>query len=207
MVQTPTRLHPTLATEAIRALHARHAERLAKVCRLYGLTPPDVDDVLQTVFLRLIESVLEIRDGARLAGWLTTTTHRECWRVARRNRRRGLSLEALGVDRAAFATDLLLERERSVLLDRALKSMGERCELLLRSLFLDASNPDYREIAIRLGIGLNSVGPARTRCCRRLAALLDELDFFESRTDPRRWCIRMRERLPRILRAIPAIPT
>lgn len=51
------------------------------VCRQYWLGITDGQDVGQTVWLRLVDQLGNLRDPAALAGWLATTTRRECIRV------------------------------------------------------------------------------------------------------------------------------
>ncbi len=57
------------------------------IARAAGLGPGDAEDVLQTVWMRLVEQLGEIRTPAALAGWLATTTRREAWRVTAAERR------------------------------------------------------------------------------------------------------------------------
>ncbi len=54
---------------------------LWQVARAAGLSPGDAEDVLQTVWLRLIAHLDDIHTSAALTGWLVTTTRREAWRV------------------------------------------------------------------------------------------------------------------------------
>src|SRR5581483_7841938 len=54
---------------------------LWQVARAAGLGAGDAEDVLQTVWLRLVAHLDAIHDSAALVGWLVTTTHREAWRV------------------------------------------------------------------------------------------------------------------------------
>jgi len=54
---------------------------LWQVARATGLSAGDAEDVLQTVWLRLVAHLDGIHDSAALTGWLVTTTRREAWRV------------------------------------------------------------------------------------------------------------------------------
>src|SRR5580698_5717646 len=51
------------------------------VARATGLSSGDAEDVLQTVWMRLLEHLDDIRTPTALAGWLVITTRREAWRV------------------------------------------------------------------------------------------------------------------------------
>jgi hypothetical protein len=60
---------------------------LWQVARATGLSAGDAEDVLQTVWLRLVAHLGGIHDAAALTGWLVTTTRREAWRVRAAGRR------------------------------------------------------------------------------------------------------------------------
>jgi hypothetical protein len=60
---------------------------LWQVARAAGLSAGDAEDVLQTVWLRLVAHLDGIHDSAALTGWLVTTTRREAWRVRAAGRR------------------------------------------------------------------------------------------------------------------------
>src|SRR3954468_4117494 len=53
------------------------------VVRRFRLREDLAADAVQTTWLRLVEHIGSIRDGARLAGWLRTTTHRICLGIVR----------------------------------------------------------------------------------------------------------------------------
>src|SRR5439155_1472035 len=87
----------------------------------------------QTVWLRLVERLGAVRDPAALAGWLGTTTQRECLRVLRLNQRLRRVEEAAQrdptgertVDPGAPIEDWLLEEERNAAL-RAARDVPRR---------------------------------------------------------------------------------
>ena len=51
----------------------RYAPLVFSVCRRYRLAPPDIDDVGQSVWLRLVEHLPGLREPAALPGWIATT--------------------------------------------------------------------------------------------------------------------------------------
>jgi Sigma-70 region 2 len=65
------------------ALVERYAPLIWSICRRYQLGDADADDVGQTVWLQLLDHLGELREPAVLAGWLATTTRRECSRARR----------------------------------------------------------------------------------------------------------------------------
>ena len=69
--------------QAWNALVERYAPLIWSICRRYRLGGADADDIGQTVWLHLLDQLDRLRDPAALAGWLATTTQRECIRVRR----------------------------------------------------------------------------------------------------------------------------
>jgi RNA polymerase sigma factor (sigma-70 family) len=165
---------------------ARYAPLVWSICRHYRLSRPDIDDVGQGVWLRLVEHLPELRDPAALPGWITTITRRECVRMVRAGQR----LErhegplpdhaAVPGQRAAGSPEAeLLELELQAALRDALAALPDRCQQLLALLIADPPLP-YAEISSRLRLPVGSIGPNRSRCVaalRRapaLAALLQD---------------------------------
>ena len=56
----------------------------------------------------------------------------------------------------------------------AIAALPERDRLLMHAFFYDPTAPSYAEIAARLGVSPETVGPLRTRCLRRLRAALGD---------------------------------
>ena len=69
------------------ALVDRFLPLVTAVVRRFRLSPADADDVNQTVWLRLVEHLDEIREPRAVPGWLVTTTRNEALRVIRRRGR------------------------------------------------------------------------------------------------------------------------
>ncbi|TYL55042.1 sigma-70 family RNA polymerase sigma factor [Nocardioides sp. BGMRC 2183] len=148
------------------------------VVRGHRLGAADGDDVSQTVWLRLVEHLDDLREPAALPGWIRTTTRHECLRVlAARGRMRPTDPqdEAGGLDAVEedVAETALLAAERHAVLLAALAELPEaRRDLLL--LLLEDPPVAYEEISRRLGIPIGSIGPTRARALdqlRRTSAL------------------------------------
>jgi RNA polymerase sigma factor (sigma-70 family) len=161
----------------------RYAPLVWAVCRRNQLGRADADDVVQSVWLRLVEHLTGLREPAALPGWLATTTQRECVRVLRAARR----LETLeNVPDCATATrppgnaveDEVLRAERHDALRQAFTFLPPDCQRLISMLVDDPPAP-YAEISARLRIPIGSIGPNRARCLDKLrrspplAALID----------------------------------
>jgi len=150
----------------------RYAPLVWSICRRFGIANLDIDDVGQTVWLRLLEQLPLLREPAALPGWLATTTRRECLRVlgvAQQHERRRASVEPGDqVDQDAASIDeQLLDEERDAVLREAFRQLPMRCQQLLSMLIQDPP-VSYGEISARLGIPVGGIGPTRARCLRKL---------------------------------------
>lgn len=153
------------------ALVDRYAPLVWGICRRRRLSAADAEDVFQSVWLRLVERLRDLREPAALPGWLATTTSRECLRVTRAGWR----------ERAEEDPDMDSQPhrqqnpvEQGVLaaeLQRAMRSafgqLPRRCQQLL-SLLMEDPPVSYARISDRLGMPIGGIGPSRARCLDRL---------------------------------------
>jgi RNA polymerase sigma factor (sigma-70 family) len=158
--------------QAWEALVERYAPLIWSVCRRRGLDEADAKDVGQSVWLQLVDQLDRIRDPAALAGWLATSTRRECGRVLRAAQRRyaagyGQEADTLPDERALTAEEELLAAERHAAVREALADLSPCCQRLITLLAADPAVP-YTEIGATLGIRIGSIGPTRRRCLDRL---------------------------------------
>lgn len=150
----------------------RYAALVWSICRAFGLSRSDADDVGQTVWLALVEQLPRLREPAALPGWLATATRRECLRYAsqaERQQRLGRRLEAdvLVQARSPALDERLLEAERNAALMAGLRQLGGRCRQLL-ALLMREPPASYADISDRLGMPMGAIGPTRARCLARL---------------------------------------
>jgi RNA polymerase sigma factor (sigma-70 family) len=147
---------------------------LWQVARSAGLSQGDAEDVLQTVWMRLITHLDGIHDAGALTGWLVTTTKREAWRV------RAAGRKQLPADQDVFADlpdkgpgseeQVIVEDQRRELW-AAIGMLSRRCQELLRIMAF-APRSDYATVAAALGMRVGSIGPTRGRCLAKLRVLL-----------------------------------
>lgn len=147
---------------------------LWQVARAAGLCADDAEDVLQTVWLRLVSHLGGIHTSGALTAWLVTTTKREAWRV------RAAGRKQLPVDEGWLARlpDHAAGSEEQAIIDddkrrlwRALGQLSPRCQELLRIIAF-VPRPDYQAVADELGMPRGSVGPTRGRCLAKLRLVL-----------------------------------
>jgi RNA polymerase sigma factor (sigma-70 family) len=157
--------------EAWELLVRRVAPLVMAVCRQCGLARHDAEDVMQTVWLRLVEHLTDVREPRALPGWIKVTTRHESLRQASRSRRTGpvdaLVVAELIADRSDPPDVDLIAAERHTALLEAMAELPENQRRLLELLTIDPPLP-YSEIAVRLGIPIGSIGPTRNRALQRL---------------------------------------
>ncbi|WP_110241829.1 RNA polymerase sigma factor [Nocardioides gilvus] len=150
----------------------RYMPLLVTVALPYRLSPPEVQDLAQTVWLHLVEHLGDIREPRALPKWLITTTRREAVRQAREQRRtqpadfqdhwwtsRLLTFDDADAD--------LVRDERHAALTLCLAVLSPRQQRLLALLAQDPPL-SYAEISRVMGIPVGAIGPTRTRALERL---------------------------------------
>lgn len=149
----------------------RFAGLVFAVARRQGLRPDQCEDCAQAVFSVLVRRFSTIEHSGALASWLTITTRREAWRIAR-DAAPAVPF-ADGESGSESADDDALHRlERAHAVHAAMAMLGPQCRRLIAELFLTRVEPDYQSIAARLSIPVGSIGPTRRRCLAKLAELI-----------------------------------
>ncbi len=144
------------------------------VARAAGLSSCEAEDVVQTVWMRLLSHLDGIRTSAALTGWLVVTTRREAWRVRAAGRRQLPAdhdwLAALPDTGPGSEEQVIIDDQRRVLWV-AIGQLSRRCQELLRIIAF-VPRPDYQAVAAELGMAVGSIGPTRGRCLAKLRAML-----------------------------------
>jgi RNA polymerase sigma factor (sigma-70 family) len=199
--EPPVRDDPSVADLVARAagsdedawheLVDRYAPLVWSICARHQLSRADIEDVGQTVWLRLVEHLGKLREPAALPGWLATTTQRECVRVLKAHRK----CEVFGTDpdngglplenETTMIEEEVLMAERNALLRAAFDELPEDSQRLI-TLLLSDPPLSYVEIGEILGMPPGSIGPTRQRCLDRLRRSphlrgLTDADFHASR--------------------------
>jgi RNA polymerase sigma factor (sigma-70 family) len=158
-------------TASWNALVDRYSLLVLSVVRRYRLQGSDAEDVVQTVWLRLVENLRVIRQPEALPGWIATTTRNECLHVLRGHRYvvpADLGEEAWpdGTGTPAVEANLLESERHEALLMALAELPGRQRDLLL--LLIEDPPLSYEEISRRLGIPIGSIGPTRARALARI---------------------------------------
>lgn len=147
----------------------RYGGLVHAVARSFRLSPADVADVFQTVWLRFAEHIDRLRDPDRAGAWLATTTRHECLRLLRTSARVVVSDELeLDPDAEGQQTieEMLEGEEERVAVREAFARLPEKCQRLLAMVI----DPDltYQDICLQLDMPMGSIGPTRGRYLKRL---------------------------------------
>ena len=150
----------------------RYAPLIWSICLRHRLSGADAEDVVQSVWLHLVNHLGSLRDPAALPGWLVTATRRECLRCLRAARPQQMTelmpdVADMADTQAVVAEEEVLLAERHAALREAFADLPPGGQQLMELLIVDPPLP-YTEISARLGIPVGSIGPTRSRLLARL---------------------------------------
>jgi len=143
----------------------------------FGLQPQDAADIFQTVCVKWIEHLHELRDEKKLKPWLFTTTTRQCLTLGLAKQREVGATDEQFEELFGPANDLdemKISVERQQAIRDSVERLPERCRSLIEMLYLDGSFRTYQEISQLVGMPAASVGPNRARCLEKLKKILQK---------------------------------
>lgn len=156
------------------ALVQRYMPLVISVVRSFRLASKDVEDISQTVWLRLVEHIDGIREPRALPGWIAATARHEAIRVQRMRAQTSPVDPGAGgpldtsTDTTPPEAGLLRAERHRALLDGLAELPGNQRQLL--ELLVVDPPLSYVEISSRLNIPVGSIGPTRARALARLRA-------------------------------------
>jgi len=171
------------------ALVDRFLPLVFSVLSRFRMSKADAEDVNQTVWLRLVEHLGDLREADALPGWLATTARREAIRALRkRDRQRpedptswpGFDLD---VD-PEIDEELLVDERRHALREGLAELSPERRELLV--LLMRDPPLSYAEISKRLARPIGWIGPTRARALEELRGTPALRSMLETESEDRR---------------------
>jgi RNA polymerase sigma factor (sigma-70 family) len=162
----------------------RHSRLVWAVVRTHGLNLDEAADASHLTWLLLAQHLGSLQQPDRLGEWLAATARRESRRIRALRGHDGAVADEDEPDLAARRRHIpvpvaavgLLAAEREAGLWQALASLPRRSQPLLRLLMVEPPLSDA-EIAAALGMPIDDVGLARTRC----------LDCLRRRRDKGPW--------------------
>lgn len=162
-------------TRAWQQVLDRYERLVYSIALNFGLSRSDADDVAQTTFTALINSLDSIAEEERLGAWLATVARRQTWRLVERRRRESPD-DHSGLDRVTTDDDARARTERLEWVHQGLVQLDVRCRELLTALYFDGDEPSYVDVAERFDIAVGSIGPTRARCLQKMRQALQDLE-------------------------------
>jgi RNA polymerase sigma factor (sigma-70 family) len=162
--------------DALGQITAELSPMLWHVARAAGLSTDEAEDVVQTVWERLLSHLAGIRVPPALVSWLVVTTRHEAWRIRSAGRRQLPADQEWLVaipDHATGTEEQIVIDEQHRALWQAVGKLSGPCQELLRIVAF-VPRPDYQSVSAALGMPVGSIGPTRGRCLDKLRALLTE---------------------------------
>ena len=164
-----------------------YQQKLYSFCVYFlGTNDPEIEDILQEVFLTAFQKLSQFEFRSSLDTWLTQICIHQCYRHFRRRSRLAAKadedLEAL-LSGQALENQAQLERskekdERLEIIGKALEVMGEPCRRILE--LRNREGASYIEIARSLKV---PIGTVMSRLARCTAALKQEVKKILKRND------------------------
>jgi RNA polymerase sigma factor (sigma-70 family) len=151
------------------ALVERYAPLVWLICRRHRLSDAEARDISHNIWLQLASRLGEFRDPAALAGWLASTTGRECGKVPPGAQATGYQSDAGHItdQQTQMASRELPAAGQHAALRDAFTRLPPCCQRLLVLLLEDPLAP-YPQIGAKLGIPAGSIEPSRSRCLDKL---------------------------------------
>jgi RNA polymerase sigma factor (sigma-70 family) len=161
-------------SHAWEGLITRYRRLIYSIPVRFSFTPADASDVFQSVCLKLIEHLHELKDETKVSAWLITTTTRQCIHF------RGQKFRETGTeqdleeppDPTENLEELRVQIEEQQQVREAVEQLQDRCRQLVDLLYFDSRSPTYEEVSQILGMPVASIGPTRARCLEKLKTIL-----------------------------------
>jgi RNA polymerase sigma factor (sigma-70 family) len=156
------------------ALIVRYRRLIYSIPVKFNLSSADAGDVFQSVCLKLIEHLRELKDERKVSAWLITTTTRQCIQVRSHRHRETTTEEEFEEPESPGANveEIQIQAQEHQTLREAIEELPERCRSLLQMLYFDSKSPSYETIAATLDMPVPSIGPTRARCLEKLKGFL-----------------------------------
>lgn len=174
---------------AFNELVNRYGDKIFRLAMRITKSPQSAEEVLQSVFVKLIEKLGTFREESKLSTWIYTISTNECFRYIRnRNKNNlreisvdeyndkdsGISSEGLPIkDEDSNPEDTAINLEQREILDRAIDELSEEYRVVFQ--LRDIEGLSNNETAEVLGLSLSAVKSrilrARTQIKNKLSRI------------------------------------
>ena len=157
-------------SKAWEALILRYRRLIYSIPVKFNFTTADASDVFQSVCLKLIEHLHELKDESKVSAWLITTTTRQCIHLRSQRMRESSHDDDFEepADVAVNVEDVQIKTQQEQNVRNAVNKLPDRCRRLLELLYFEMTNPTYEQIGKSMNMPVASIGPTRARCLEKL---------------------------------------
>lgn len=157
-------------SKAWEALILRYRRLIYSIPVKFNFTSADASDVFQSVCLKLIEHLHDLKDESKVSAWLITTTTRQCIHVRSQRMRESSHDEDFEepADVTVNVEDIQIRTQEQQNIRSAVDKLPDRCRRLLELLYFERTNPTYEQIGKMMSMPVASIGPTRARCLEKL---------------------------------------
>ena len=160
----------------------RYKSLVYTTCTYLGLSQNEAGDAFQQTWILLYRKRHQIKDAERLSAWLVTTARREAIHLKNRPGTRCSELEAADLaDPNPNPEQELCLLEQQARLETAISQLDKPCQAVVQEFFFAPEEPNYEQVARKLGYAPNTLGAKRRRCLERLRRILERLGYRHER--------------------------
>lgn len=165
-------------SRAWRQITEDYSDLLWWIARSYRLDDAASADLVQMVWLKLLQHGRSIRNPERLAAWLATTARREANRRYAASRRQLPTdeLEDRPSNESMGPEEHAIDEELTAAALAAFHQLGSSCQQLM-ALLCEVPPKSYQEISAVLDLPIGSIGPTRQRCLATLRSEMKKRGF------------------------------
>ncbi len=150
-------------------------------CRKADLTHEESCDVFGRVSYLLLKKLENLRSADSIFSYIGSIARNEAMMIYRKSeiekRALGDVLKTMYDFNPDLPDEIFEKSKRFEKLMEAVSLLPRRQSQVLRMLYFDANEPDYKEIAEKLNMPVSSVGPTRARGLARMYRILKQKRF------------------------------
>ena len=160
-------------------LYSAHQQKLYSFCVYFlGSNDPEIEDILQEVFMTAFQKLDRFEFRSSLDTWLTQICIHHCYRhfrmrsrqLAREENEMEILLKPHAMDQAALLDRETEKAEKIKRAERCLQSMGEPCRKILE--LRGKEGASYMEMAHILKVPVGTIMSRLARCTATLRGLV-----------------------------------
>jgi RNA polymerase sigma factor (sigma-70 family) len=165
-------------------LVSRYQPVVKIICRRYGLSRDESDDIFCEVNWKIFKNLSRLRSKESFIGFVYSTARNEILHLRRADQTHRIieeKMKELQVpNKGTNAEEKMLKEEREILVGMALQQIPERCLKLINLIFNNENEPSLAEAAKLLMRKESAVRESLQRCYRKVKEILKKISGDEN---------------------------